>query len=449
MVISYFLSGRGPWVKAAVSGPRVPTGPKVPTGEPGNPAGAGSRRDDGSRADGPSDGGDPRATVWTMTSGTADQGDQFDLVTVNEVVSAAVPTARRSSSATVARPTASWPSGAAVWPLTCTARGDRLPHRTRRVAPHESGSGTTWRCTSTTATRYLEGVPGCAKARAVSFNVNYRYVAEGARSTCSTTLPARGRDLPRPASPPPSPSCSSRWSPRSAVASGCCSRSTTAPARRSWTELRTTRPRSSGPDPAGPGLTRRPTTSTSSTPAGRPGCPGRAVAPDDIFMNAMGGKGGRHRVEMTSAMTRSPIGPQQRRFRPLALPPLMHGGCAVGGVHDVELAPRSSCQSRRSTRRGLASGRDEVQSIALVGDAMARPLLDELVAGDYDTSSLFVLGNGGAVFSATLKAEFEGAARPADQRLAGVPETGAQASTLSARAACGPPSSNPDRARRW
>ena len=102
--------------------------PKVPTGSEGP---------DGTRS------GDARqmaavilATVWTMTSGTADR-DQFDLATVNEVVSAGSPTARRSSRrpspdlrqlAERSRRLASYLHGK-----------DRLLTRRAELAPHESG----------------------------------------------------------------------------------------------------------------------------------------------------------------------------------------------------------------------------------------------------------------------------------------------------------------------
>jgi fatty-acyl-CoA synthase len=49
-------------------------------------------------------------------------------------------------------------------------------------------------------------------------------------------------------------------------------------------------------------------------------------------------------------------------------------------------------------------------SVALVGDAMARPMADALATaapGTYDTSTLFVVGSGGAMLSATVKDELK------------------------------------------
>jgi acyl-CoA synthetase (AMP-forming)/AMP-acid ligase II len=51
-------------------------------------------------------------------------------------------------------------------------------------------------------------------------------------------------------------------------------------------------------------------------------------------------------------------------------------------------------------------GAEQVNTLVIVGDAMARPLLDTLSAapeGTYDTSSLFVIGSGGAVLSPSTK----------------------------------------------
>jgi 3-oxocholest-4-en-26-oate---CoA ligase len=61
-------------------------------------------------------------------------------------------------------------------------------------------------------------------------------------------------------------------------------------------------------------------------------------------------------------------------------------------------------------------GEEGVQSVGLVGDAMARPLADALArapSGTYDTSSLVVVGSGGAMLSKTVKEELQ-------QRLPGV-----------------------------
>jgi len=52
-------------------------------------------------------------------------------------------------------------------------------------------------------------------------------------------------------------------------------------------------------------------------------------------------------------------------------------------------------------------GAERIFSVAVVGDAMARPIADELQAnpGKYDISSWFILGSGGALLSDTVRAQ--------------------------------------------
>ena len=48
----------------------------------------------------------------------------------------------------------------------------------------------------------------------------------------------------------------------------------------------------------------------------------------------------------------------------------------------------------------------KVNLIVLIGDAMARPMMDALIAGDYDTSSLLAVSSSAALFSQTVKNEY-------------------------------------------
>ncbi|MDZ4278395.1 MAG: AMP-binding protein, partial [Dehalococcoidia bacterium] len=52
---------------------------------------------------------------------------------------------------------------------------------------------------------------------------------------------------------------------------------------------------------------------------------------------------------------------------------------------------------------------EKVNTMAIVGDAMARPLAEALAApsASYDTSSLFVIGSGGATYSEGVKAQLK------------------------------------------
>ena len=74
--------------------------------------------------------------------------------------------------------------------------------------------------------------------------------------------------------------------------------------------------------------------------------------------------------------------------------------------------------------------RERVLSMPVVGDAIARPLLDEIERGDYDLSGLFTITNGGAPLSPTVRERIL-AALPHLMLLdaVGASESGAQMST--------------------
>ena len=50
--------------------------------------------------------------------------------------------------------------------------------------------------------------------------------------------------------------------------------------------------------------------------------------------------------------------------------------------------------------------REKVSFLQIVGDSFARPILDEVDAGSYDLSSLFIILSGGAPLNSTLKERF-------------------------------------------
>tara|TARA_R110000823_G_scaffold291009_7_gene409367 strand:+ start:399 stop:2033 length:1635 start_codon:yes stop_codon:yes gene_type:complete len=95
----------------------------------------------------------------------------------------------------------------------------------------------------------------------------------------------------------------------------------------------------------------------------------------------------------------------------MALAPLMHGACwwyaiiQMLGGNCVVLNPHRSLDG--SEVWGIVE-REKVNSLSIVGDAMAIPLLDALRdhPDRWDLSSLFSIGSGGAVFSASKQSEF-------------------------------------------
>ncbi len=97
-------------------------------------------------------------------------------------------------------------------------------------------------------------------------------------------------------------------------------------------------------------------------------------------------------------------------LRALLAPPFMHGAghwmsfrtWHTGGTVFVQDQP-----DRLDPKDvwGLIE-REKLNFLLIVGDAFARPLLDELARGSYDLSSLTVVLSGGAALSANLKDEF-------------------------------------------
>ena len=152
---------------------------------------------------------------------------------------------------------------------------------------------------------------------------------------------------------------------------------------------------------------------------------------EDIFLAALTAGGAPESVEALQERVR-----EGRGIRSLPAPPFMHGAAHwvafnmwhIGGTVIVQSqVDRLDPDDIWSTVE-----REKVNAITIVGDAFARPLLDQLEEKDYDLSSLFLVSSGGAILTAALK----------DQLLAKLPqvrimdalgssETGAQASHIS------------------
>ena len=157
----------------------------------------------------------------------------------------------------------------------------------------------------------------------------------------------------------------------------------------------------------------------------------------DIFMAAMGGRS-LGSWEITTTYEQITERATNGSVRMLILPPLMHGAAQWAGFMGMTaggtlLLPN---EVRRLDPADVWSTieRERANTVTVVGDAIARPLIEELERHDYDTSSLIGLGNGGAPLNPALK-----------QRLidrmpnlfvsdsVGSSETGAQMTHLSAK----------------
>jgi len=125
-------------------------------------------------------------------------------------------------------------------------------------------------------------------------------------------------------------------------------------------------------------------------------------------------------------------------LRSLPSPPLMHGAAHWVAFNMWHVGATVVIQSEveRLDPDDIWSTveREKVNAITIVGDAFARPLLDQLTKKDYDLSSLGLVTSGGAIFTAALKQELL-EALPDIKILdaLGSSETGSQASHFSTK----------------
>lgn len=369
-----------------------------------------------------------------MTTGTSARA-QFDLATVSEVVAAAVPDReavifgdRRLTFAQLAERSRRLASFLHDHGLGCHTERSEL-------APHESGQDHV-ALYLYNGNEYVEGMLGCAKARAVSFNVNYRYVAEELRYLLDNAG-ARGIIFHATFAPVVADLLGS-MSPDERARIGVLLQVADDSGEALVDGAVDYEEALAASDPAGPGLSPSPDDLYIVYTGGTTGMPkGVLWRSDDIFMNAMGGKEVGTWVEMESYDQIAERARNNAGFRLLTLPPLMHGAAQWAGfmmLNGGSTLIMPTAHNLDAAEVWSLVEDEDVQSVVVVGDAMARPLLEELQRGDYDTSSMFVLGNGGAALSTALKEAFLDVLPDLliNDSL-GSSETGAQASTLSSK----------------
>jgi acyl-CoA synthetase (AMP-forming)/AMP-acid ligase II len=152
----------------------------------------------------------------------------------------------------------------------------------------------------------------------------------------------------------------------------------------------------------------------------------------DIHKAAMGGRksDGREIDSIEELLEYAKLGPM---VRSVIGPPLMHGAAqwasfimlGMGGSVIIPDEPRKF--DPHSFLKTIE--REKGVSCTIVGDAFARPLLDQLAKETYDLSSLMIVGSGGAPLSTAHKKEFlERIPHVTIMDSIGSSETGAQAS---------------------
>jgi fatty-acyl-CoA synthase len=158
----------------------------------------------------------------------------------------------------------------------------------------------------------------------------------------------------------------------------------------------------------------------------------------DIFFAAMGGQlpGGMGTVQHVQELVeRAPSG---SFIRALPAPPFIHGAAQwtsflilhQGGT--IVLPGNTRALDADDIWRTVE--RERVGTLSIVGDAFARPLLDQLTRASYDLTSLHILGSGGAILSPPFKQAFLEALP--DLMIFdgfGSSETGAQGATLTTK----------------
>lgn len=354
----------------------------------------------------------------------------FNLATVSEVVAAAVPERealvfgdRRFTFAQLAERTRRLASYLHAQGLGChTERED--------LQPHESGQDHL-ALYMYNGNEYIEGMLGCYKARVAPFNVNYRYVEEELRYLLEDAgtkgvmyhavfAPALAKILPD--LPDVTVLIQVADDSGEALLPGAVDYETALAAS----------------SPEGPPVTPSPDDLYIVYTGGTTGMPkGVLWRQDDIFMNAMGGKEVGTWIEVHSADEIAEKARNNAGFTLMPLPPLMHGAAQWAGFMMLNAGSTLVMPTSHNldpVEVWQTVEREGVMSIVVVGDAMARPLLEELKVGEYDTSSMFVLGNGGAALSASIKQEFlEFLPNLLINDSLGSSETGAQATHLSAK----------------
>jgi acyl-CoA synthetase (AMP-forming)/AMP-acid ligase II len=155
----------------------------------------------------------------------------------------------------------------------------------------------------------------------------------------------------------------------------------------------------------------------------------------DIYASAMGGRklDGAELASLEEIAAHARNGPG---LRCLIGPPLMHGAAQWGLFINLGMG-NTCCFANENKKLDPADflrtvEREKINSITIVGDAFARPLLDEMARGQYDLSSLLIVGSGGAPLSALNKREFlERLPQATVLDSIGSSETGMQASNPS------------------
>jgi fatty-acyl-CoA synthase len=156
----------------------------------------------------------------------------------------------------------------------------------------------------------------------------------------------------------------------------------------------------------------------------------------DIFIGALGGRGPAGEAKsLEDIVARARTG----GMKTMPTPPLMHGAAhwaSFNGFHSGNTVVFQGVVDRLDPDDVLSTAaREKANAMLIVGDAFARPLIDQLRKQSYDLSALFAVVSGGAALNATLKKELlELLPKISIIDAVGSSETGSQASNVSNQA---------------
>jgi len=158
----------------------------------------------------------------------------------------------------------------------------------------------------------------------------------------------------------------------------------------------------------------------------------------DIFMAAMGGRSlGTWELAVDYAQLASKAA-AGRGLTMMVLPPLMHGAAQwaafIGMTGGATLVLPHDVRRLDPVDVWETLAREQANTMTVVGDAMARPLIEELERGDHDASTLIGFGNGGAMLNTAQKQRLiDRLPNVMVSDAMGSSETGAQATHLSVK----------------
>ncbi len=279
------------------------------------------------------------------------------------------------------------------------SRGLHVSQERAELAPHESGQDHL-AIYLHNGNEYLEGMLGAFKARVAPLNVNYRYVEEELLYLFDNS---RARALLYHAEFAPRVAAVRRKLPQLEVLIQVADESGNAllPGAVDYEEAL------AAASPALPDVAHSPDDLYILYTGGTTGMPkGVLWRSADIFVAAMGGRplGGTEHESLETIVAGTALG---GAMRSVMGPPLMHG--AAQWVSFLMLTSGATVIFPDVVKKLDPADflavieREKAVAITIVGDAFARPLLDEMARGGRDLSSLRIVGSGGAPLSTANK----------------------------------------------